>query len=371
MSSTTGNRPVGIGIIGAGVISTEYLRNLTSLPDVIVRAVGDLDEDRARAQAAAFGVASGGSVDAVLADEEIELVVNLTVPQAHVDVALRAIRAGKHVWNEKPIGLNRASTRALLDAARVGGLRVAAAPDTFLGPGIQTARRLVESGAIGTPLTAITLMQSPGPESWHPNPDFLFQDGAGPLFDIGPYYLTALVQLLGPVRRVTAVSSRARAERTIGSGPRAGQRFAVTVPTHVGAIYQFAAGTSAQCVFSFDSALRRRQVEITGTDGTIVVPDPNTFTGEIVVHHSDGERVTVPPVAAVTTRGTGVIELARAVRAGRPERASGELALHVLDVMISTIEAAEQGAPVEVTSTVEVAPALPEDWNPAERTLTC
>jgi predicted dehydrogenase len=369
VSVVNGSGPVRVGVIGAGVISTEYLRNLTVLPDLDVRAVGDLDEERARAQAAAFGVAHGGPVTAVLADEDVELVVNLTVPQAHVDVALQAIAAGKHVWNEKPIGLDRASTRTLLDAARANGLRVATAPDTFLGPGIQTARRLVESGAIGAPLTALTVLQGPGPESWHPNPDFLFQDGAGPLFDLGPYYLTALVQLLGPVAQVSAVSSRARAVRTIGSGPRAGQRFDVTVPTHVAAIYRFEGGASAQSLFSFDSAVKRRQIEVSGTDGTIVVPDPNTFAGEIVVHRMDGETDTVPAVPAAATRGTGVLELARAVRAGRPERASGEMGEHVLDVMISTIEAAERGTTVDVTSTVKLAPALPEDWDPTAATL--
>jgi predicted dehydrogenase len=367
--SANGSGPVRIGVIGAGVISTEYLRNLTGLPDLDVRAVGDLDVERARAQATAFGVPGSGPVAAVLADEEIELVVNLTVPQAHVDVALQAIAAGKHVWNEKPIGLDRESTRKLLDAARASGLRVATAPDTFLGPGIQTARRLIESGSIGSPLTALTLLQSPGPESWHPNPDFLFQDGAGPLFDLGPYYLTALVQLLGPVAQVSAVSSRARAVRTIGSGPRAGQQFDVTVPTHVAAIYRFAGGASAQCLFSFDSAVRRRQVEIAGTEGTLAVPDPNTFTGEIVVNRMDGWGVTVPAAPSPKTRGIGVLELARAVRAGQPERASGELGEHVLDVMISTIEAAERGGPVDVASTVEVGPALPEDWDPTAATL--
>ncbi|TQM04119.1 Gfo/Idh/MocA family protein [Pseudonocardia kunmingensis] len=366
---SNGSGPVRVGVIGAGVISTEYLRNLTGLPDLDVRAVGDLDPARARAQADAFGVRRSGAVDAVLADDEIELVVNLTVPQAHVDVALQAIGAGKHVWNEKPIGLDRAGTAALLDAARTSGLRVATAPDTFLGTGIQTARRLVESGAIGTPLTALTLMQGPGPESWHPNPDFLFQDGAGPLFDIGPYYLTALVQLLGPVARVQAETSQARAVRVVGSGPRAGQRFDVTVPTHVAGLYAFAGGAGGQCLFSFDSAIKRRQFEISGTDGTISVPDPNTFAGEVVVHRMDGEQVTVPSVPAATTRGRGVLELARAVREGRPERASGELGAHVLDVMISTVEAAERGGAVDVASTVEVGPALPEDWDPAERTL--
>ena len=361
--------PVGVGVVGAGVISTQYLRNLTSFPDLDVRFVADIDEERAREQAAAFGVPGAGPVAQLLADEEIEIVVNLTIPSAHVDVALRALEADKHVWNEKPIALDRKSGRELLGAARTAGLRVAAAPDTFLGPGIQTCRRLVESGAIGAVQSALTLMQSPGPESWHPNPAFLYQDGAGPLFDIGPYYLTALVQLLGPVARVLAVSSQARAVRTIGSGPRAGERFDVAVPTHVGAIYEFAGGASAQSVFSFDSPLRRRLFEVTGTDATLVVPDPNTFAGDVLVHRADGEVDTVSSGEAVSTRGTGVLELARAMRAGRAERASGELAFHVLDVMIATIEAAESGAPVEVVSTVEVEPALPEDWDPTSRTL--
>jgi predicted dehydrogenase len=367
--SANGSGPVRVGVIGAGVISTEYLRNLTALPDLDVRAVGDLDPERARAQAAAFGVPRGGPVADVLADDAIELVVNLTVPQAHVDVALQALAAGKHVWNEKPIGLDRESTRTLLDTAGARGLRVATAPDTFLGPGIQTARRMLESGVIGTPLTALTLFQTPGPESWHPNPDFLFQDGAGPLFDLGPYYITALVQLLGPITQVSAVTSRARAKRTIGSGPRAGQQFDVTVPTHVAAIYRFAGGASAQSLFSFDSAVKRRTIEISGTTGTLVVPDPNTFSGDVVVHGLDGEPVTTPAAPAPATRGTGVLELARAVRAGRPERASGLLGAHVLDVMISTIEAAERGAPVDVTSPVELTAALPQDWDPTSATL--
>jgi predicted dehydrogenase len=366
----TGRGPVGVGVVGAGVISTQYLRNLTTMPDLDVRFVADLDVDRAAAQAAAFGVPASGSMDALLADDAIEVVVNLTIPKAHVDVALAALAAGKHVWNEKPLALDRAGGRALLDAAHAAGLRVATAPDTFLGSGIQTARRLVEAGSIGRPLTALTLMQSPGPESWHPDPAFLFQDGAGPLFDLGPYYLTTLVQLLGPVARVSATRSRARDMRTIGSGPRAGQQFDVTVPTHVAAIYEFAGGASAQSVFSFDSPMKRRLVEITGTDGTLVVPDPNTFAGPVEVHRPDGTVETVPATEAVTTRGTGVLELARAIRAGRAEQASGELGFHVLDAMTATIESADAGQPVDVTSTVALVPALPEDWNPLAPTLT-
>jgi predicted dehydrogenase len=295
-------------------------------------------------------------------------VVNLTVPKAHVEVALQAVAAGKHVWNEKPFALDRDSGRELLDAARAAGLRVATAPDTFLGPGIQTALRLVRDGAIGTPIGGLTLLQGPGPESWHPDPDFLFQPGAGPLFDIGPYYLTALVQLLGPFSGVVATATRAREERTIGSGPRKGQRFPVTVATHVGALYEFAGGATAQSVFSFDSPLVRRHLEVTGTEATIVLPDPNTFGGSVELHRPDGEIRTLPPARSRIARGTGVLELARAIRAGEPERASGELAFHVLDTMIATVDSATRGAAVEITSAVEPAPVLPEDWDPLVRT---
>jgi len=360
--------PVGVGVIGAGVISNEYLKNLTAFPDLDVRFVADIDLERAKAQAEKYGVAGSGTVEELLADDGIEIVVNLTLPKVHVEVALRALEAGKNVWSEKPFSLDRASGRALLDAAHAKGLRVATAPDTFLGSGIQSARRLIENGDIGAPLTALTLLQSPGPESWHPNPDFLFREGAGPLFDIGPYYLTALVQIFGPVARVSATASRARETRVIGSGPRAGEEFAVTVPTHVSALFEFESGQTAQSVFSFDSKLGRTQFEVAGLDGTLVVPDPNTFEGELLVHGADGIE-TVPATGTTDTRGIGVVELARAIRAGVPERASGEQAYHVLDIMVSTIEAGESRTPVEVESTVEVAPALPEDWNPRAATL--
>ncbi|MEO8907752.1 MAG: Gfo/Idh/MocA family oxidoreductase [Microbacteriaceae bacterium] len=368
-SGSSGSGRVGVGVIGAGVISNEYLGNLTTFPDLDVRFIADIDEPRAAAQAAKYGVPASGSVAQLLADDGIEIVVNLTIPKVHVEVALQVLAAGKHVWSEKPFALDRAEGRRLLDAAHAAGLRAATAPDTFLGAGIQSSRRLIESGAIGAPLTALTLMQSPGPESWHPNPDFLFQEGAGPLFDIGPYYLTALVQLFGPVARVTASASKAKAVRTIGSGPRAGEQFDVTVPTHVGALYEFESGQSAQSIFSFDSKLGRTQFEVAGVDGTLVVPDPNTFTGDLVIHRggASGGEAQVETVAATgttTTRGTGVVELAQAIRAGRPERASAEQAFHVLDVMVSTIESAEAHQPVDVTSTVEVAPPLDENWDP-------
>lgn len=367
MSDRTG--PVGIGVIGAGVISGQYLDNLTSFPDLEVRFIADIDVDRARAQAAAYNVASSGTVEELLQDDGIEIVVNLTIPAVHVEVALQVIAAGKHVWTEKPFALDRESGQTLLAAAHAAGLRVATAPDTFLGAGLQSSRRLVESGRIGSALTALTLLQSPGPESWHPNPDFLFQKGAGPLFDVGPYYITALVQFFGPVRRVSAVSSKAKATRVIGSGPRAGESFEVTVPTHVSALYEFESGQTAQSVFSFDSKLRRTQFEVAGVDGTLVVPDPNMFDGDLLVWGEGDEPDVVPSEGTTRTRGIGVVELARAVRAGVPERASGEQAFHVLDIMVSTIEAAEAGGPVDVTSTVVVAPPLPTGWDPTEQTL--
>jgi predicted dehydrogenase len=360
---------VGVGVIGAGVISGQYLENLTTFPDVEVRFIADIDEERARAQAEAFGIAGHGSVAELLADDAIEIVVNLTIPRVHVEVALQVLAAGKHVWSEKPFALDRESGKQLLAAAAAAELRVATAPDTFLGAGIQSVRRLIEGGGIGAPLTALTLLQSAGPELWHPNPDFLFQEGAGPLFDMGPYYLTALVQLFGPVARVTAVGSKSKPFRTIGSGPRAGEQFEVTVPTHIGALYEFEGGQTAQSIFSFDSKLPRTQFEVAGVEGTLVAPDPNSFGGDLVVYRGEDEPETIASTGANAGRGTGVVELAQAIRAGRPERASGEQAYHVLDIMVSTLESALSHESVLVESTVELAPPLPESWDPRVGTL--
>jgi len=276
----TGTGPVGIGIVGAGTISTTYVENLTAFADTRVLAIGDLRPEVARAKAAEHGIASAGDVDAVLDHPEVEIVVNLTIPAAHREVALRAIAAGKHVWNEKPLALDRAGGRAILAAAAADGLRVGCAPDTFLGSGLQAARRLVEAEAIGAPLSALALLQSPGPDAWHPNPAFLFQAGGGPLFDLGPYYLTALVQIFGAVSSVAAAASTARDRRAIGAGPRAGEVFEVTVPSQIGALIRFAGGQSAQAIFSFDSAMQRTLLEINGSEATMILPDPNQFQGD-------------------------------------------------------------------------------------------
>ncbi len=362
--------PVGIGIVGAGVISDTYIENLTSFPDTTVHAVGDLRPDAARGKAVEHGVATAGDVEAVLGHPDVEIVVNLTIPAAHAEVSERALAAGKHVWSEKPLALDRASGQSVLDAAAAAGLRVGCAPDTFLGPGLQTVRRLVADGAIGEPLTAVAILQGPGPDAWHPNPAFLFQVGGGPLLDIGPYYLTALVQVLGPIDAVAALASTARPQRTIGQGPRAGETFEVTVPSHVGSLLRFAGGPSAQTIFSFDSALPRIILELTGRDGTLILPDPNNFDGEVRIQRRGSETIeTVARTTAVSSRGTGVLDMARAIRKGRPHRADGALAFHVLDVMAAIGESAANGAFVAVGSSVVVPPPLPDDWDPLAATL--
>ena len=362
--------PVGVGIIGAGVISREYLSDFARFPDVDVLFIADLDLDRARTQAETFGVAASGSVDDLLARDDIEIVVNLTIPAVHAEVGHRILAAGKHVWSEKPIALDRESGRALLDDAASRGLRVACAPDTFLGAGLQTAQRLIDDGRIGRPLTALVLLQSPGPESWHPNPEFLFDAGAGPLFDLGPYYFTALVANFGPVARVTAAASTARPTRTIGSGPRAGTEFPVVVPSQHSALVEFESGASAVAVFSFESEIQRTVLEITGAAGSLVLPDPNQFDGAstVLVLGDDGGE-SVEPTGAAEGRGTGVVELARAIRAEVPERASGSLAYHVLDIMVSVAQSATSGAPVVLESTTPRPEVLPEGWDPTSATL--
>ncbi|WP_380176000.1 Gfo/Idh/MocA family protein [Kineococcus sp. DHX-1] len=366
--------PVGIGIIGAGVISGTYLENLTSFPDVQVHAIGDLYPEAASRRAAEHGVPAHGGIDTVLTHEDVEIVINLTIPAAHVEVSLAAIGAGKHVWSEKPVALDREGGARLLAAAQAAGVRLGCAPDTFLGVGLQTALAVLRRGDIGTPLSALTLMQSPGPESWHPNPAFLFQHGAGPLFDIGPYYLTTLVQAFGPITQVAAVAGTSRAQRTIGSGPKAGEVFDVTVPTHVSALTQFAGGASGSSIFSFDSPLPRHGfVEITGTEATLALPDPNDFDGDLRIRRAGGGREeeweTIASTKALSTRGTGVLEMARAVREGRPHRVQGALAHHVVDAMVSIAESAQSGAFVPVTSTVAPAELLPADWDPTTRTV--
>lgn len=379
----TGSGPVGIGVIGAGNISDTYLENLNAFPDVEVLIVGDMLPGRAAEQAQKHGVPASGTTQDVLAHPGVELVINLTIPAAHVEVSSRAIAAGKHVWSEKPIGIDRDSARALLAQADTAGLRVGIAPDTVLGPGIQSAKRAIERGDIGRPLFAQTSMQYQGPEVFHPNPGFLYAHGAGPLFDMGPYYLTTLVSILGPIAAVAAMGLKAADERAILVGPDAGQRFPVEVPSTINVLAAFEGGAQSQSLLSFDSALRRQGFfEISGTEGTIVLPDPNMFTGRTAITRPFGHRGTdpahggaeqevteVPEEGIVVGRGLGALDMARAIRAGVAHRATGELGFHVLDTMVAAQDSAARGEFVAVESTVAPIAAVSVDFDPFARTL--
>lgn len=358
--------PVGVAVVGCGTISSAYLRNLTSFPDLNVLCCADLELERAKAQAAAFGVPCAGSTAEALADPDVEIVVNLTVPAAHAEISAAAVAAGKSVWVEKPLALDTASAAGLLRAADAAGVRVGCAPDTVLGAGLQTARRLIDEGSIGAPQTGLALMQGPGPESWHPAPEFLFQRGGGPLLDMGPYYLTALATVLGPATQVAALGRRSRATRVIGSGPRAGTEFAVEVSTHVSALIGYEGGQAATIVMSFDSPLRRHGfVEITGTAATLAMPDPNQFDGEVRVQDIAARQWhSVPAEGAADGRGLGVLDMGRALRTGEPHRATGELALHVLDIMEAITTSVETGSFEPVRSTFTRPAPLPADWDP-------
>jgi predicted dehydrogenase len=372
MSGDVSSDVTGIGIVGAGNISSEYLRSLTSYPDVRVVGIADLDVARAEAQAAEFGIRFAGSVDALLARDDVEIVVNLTIPAAHAEVGMKAVAAGKHVWGEKPLTLDLASAAALLEAAESAGVVVANAPDTILGEGIQNAHRLLAEGTIGAPQTLLTLMQGPGPDAWHPRPQFLFARGAGPLFDIGPYYVSTMVQLLGPIESVEALGQRPRAERVIGSGPDAGQTFPVEVSTHVSVLTRFSSGVVGTSIYSFDSALRRQTFEITGSRGVLEVPVSGFDGATRVLAGDDRETdwVEIPPPGAHRERGVGVLEMARAIREGREPRASGRLALHALEVMLAIEESIESGLPVRIRSSAPAVEPLAADWDPTAATIT-
>jgi predicted dehydrogenase len=356
----------GIAVVGCGNISNQYLKNLRQFPDVQVLCCADLDIDRAKAQAAAYDVPAAGTVEQALAHPDVDLVVNLTIPVAHAEVATAAVRAGKHVWNEKPLTLDVAAGRALLDEARRAHVRVGGGPDEGLGAGIQSARRLIDTGGIGAPLSALTLLQGPGPQTWHPDPEFLFAAGAGPLFDLGPYYLSTLATLFGPVRRVAAVGRRASDTRTIGSGPRAGTEFKVATATYTAALAEYEAGQAASLLFSWDSPLSRQGfLEITGTEATLAIPDPNRFDGDLKVRRA-GEKdwTVIPSTGAAAGRGSGVVDMVRAIAGGAPHRASGEMALHVLDMMTAIERSAATSNFEAVATTFDIPAPLTAQWDP-------
>jgi predicted dehydrogenase len=345
-----------VGIVGIGNVAVQYLATFPRLDGVRVTAVADLDH--ARAEAIADSVDHDGiratSPAELFRAEDVDLVLNLTVPRAHADVSTRAIAAGKHVYSEKPLAMTTTEGRRILDAAAGAGVRVGCAPDTVLGTGLQTARHHLDAGTIGTPVAATACMVSPGPERWHPAPDFFYRAGGGPLLDMGPYYLTALVTLLGPVHRVAGMATMPRNRRTIGSGPLRGTEVPVEVPTHVTGTLEHASGAVSTLLMSFDVwAAQLPRIEVYGSAGTLSVPDPNGFGGTVRLFHQDSPEWTELADAAGYAdggRGCGIADLAGALDTGTAHRAGGELALHVLDVMESLLRSAEHGRTERITT---------------------
>jgi predicted dehydrogenase len=357
MTQATGAK-LRIGIVGCGSISMAYLRNASIFGGVEITACADINPEAAARRAAEFGLRAM-EVGALIADPDVDLVLNLTIPSAHFDVSVQALSAGKHVFTEKPLAVTADAGRKLVDAAASRGLALGSAPDTFLGAAGRLARRLVEAGAIGMPVTGTAFMMGRGMEHWHPDPSFYYQAGAGPVMDMGPYYLTMMVNLMGPVHRVQAVATSGQSERLItASGPKHGTRFKIGAATSVLSLLEFESGATVTFGASWDVFRHSNHpIELHGTEGSIRLPDPDTFGGIVAVSDHGGDWVETDtaalpygalnwPAAApdrANYRMLGLADLARALVDGRAPRASGELALHVLEVMEAILEAGATG----------------------------
>jgi predicted dehydrogenase len=355
-------RKVGIGIIGCGNISTAYLKAARRFPILDVRAVADLRSEAAERRGAEFDLPAM-RVDQLLKRDDIEIVVNLTVPLAHTDVTLAVLNAGKHVHSEKPLGVNVAEATKVMALATEKNLRVGCAPDTFLGGGHQTARKLIDDGAIGTPVAGSAFFMCPGHERWHPAPGFYYLRGGGPMLDMGPYYITDLVQLLGPVASVMGSTARPKSERLVTSEPMNGTLIPVEVATHVAGTLEFESGAVVSIAMSFDVPRHRHTpIEIYGDKGSLLVPDPNRFGGEVQVAKTGGDWQTVPLTHGHVDgefRSIGVADMATAVVTDRPHRASGALAFHVLEVMEAFQTSSDEGRRVKIRSRVERPTMMP------------
>lgn len=357
---------VKAGIIGCGKISGIYMENCQKFDILELKACSDIDRSRAEEQAAHYGIPHVYTTEELLADPEIEIVINLTIPALHAKITLDALQAGKHVYVEKPLAVTREEGLAVLETAREKGLLVGCAPETFLGAGIQTALKLVKDGKIGTPIAATAFMMSRGHEFWHPDPEFYYAAGGGPMFDMGPYYLTALVQLLGPIRSVSGMTGKALTERTITSEKKYGQKIQVDIPTHVAGLLRFDNGAIGTLITSFDvfGGSTLPNIEIYGTHGTMLVPDPNTFGGSVKYRLTGESEWTEEPLLPgynQNTRGIGPADMAYAIRSGRSHRASGELAYHVLEAMWAFHDSSDSGMLYEMKSTCEMPAPLPLD----------
>lgn len=351
---------VGIGIIGTGKISSAYIEAARFFPILEIVAIADLDPAVAQAKADQYGLRAVPLED-IYTDPAVEIVLNLTIPAAHLPVGLRALAAGKHVYSEKPLAITFSDGRTLLDAAEQAGLRLGCAPDTFLGGAHQTARTLLDEGVLGTAVGGTAYFMCPGHERWHPNPAFYYEVGGGPMLDMGPYYITDLVNLFGPVAQVAGLSATPRPTRTITAKERAGEIIPVHVPTHVGGTLLFANGAIVQITMSFDVAGHRHlPLELYGTQASLIVPDPNHFGGQVELLQLGGQweaiEAALPYGDGTNYRSIGLADMAHALRSDRPHRASGALALHVLEVMEAFDASMREGRHVEISTS----PARPE-----------
>ncbi len=359
-------KTLGVGIIGCGNISTSYLKLAPLFRGLEVRAVADINLDAAKARATEYNTRAQ-SVDDILANKDIDVIVNLTIPDAHYPVSKSIVEAGKHAYSEKPLVLTLEEGSALKAAANKNGVRVGCAPDTFLGGSHQQARALLDEGRVGDIIAGAAAVQNHGMEAWHPNPDFFFLPGGGPMLDLGPYYVANLINLLGPVKRVAALTSAPEKERTIGNGARLGQKVPVKTPTNIHALLEFANGATIQLSTSWDVwHHKRNHFELYGTEGTLYVPDPNFFGGAVEVGGKDGSLTKIEPWdhpfgknnqehpkagALANYRTAGLADMAVAILEGRDNRCSLERTLHGVDVMTSILKSGETGKFVDLTTT--------------------
>jgi predicted dehydrogenase len=346
------NAPARVGVVGCGVISRNYVEGSHAFDSFDVVACADLDRSCAETIAAEFDL-EVAAVDELIGDPSIDVVLNLTPPRAHASVSRRALAADKHVYTEKPLAASLDDAAEIVAEADRLDLRVGSAPDTFLSSPYQRARVLIEEGAIGEPRAVSAAMLLGGPEKWHPNADLFFQAGGGPMLDMAPYYLTAIAALLGPIARVTGLASTLTARRTLRAGPRAGQTFAVAVPTHVTSALELVSGVTANLVASFEAPGQYVcDVVIYGTEATLALPDPNAFGGPVRLRRAREEWSEVPYEARGKrdTRGIGLHDMVEAIAENRPHQASGRLALHVLEVATAVLRSAEDGCAHDLLS---------------------
>ena len=363
VTSSNPVRPVKVGVIGCGNISGIYFKNLKAFGVTEVVACSDLIPERSRSKVEEFGMGRACTTEELLADPEIEIAVNLTTPDKHYAVCLQSLQAGKSTHVEKPLSITREQGQELLKTAEAKGLKVGGAPDTFLGAGIQTCRKLIDDGWTGEPMGAAAVMLCHGHESWHPDPGFYYKVGGGPMFDMGPYYLTALISLMGPIKSVAGSTRITFPERLITSQPKSGTRVTVDVPTHVAGLINFASGAIGTITTSFDVwATNVPCIEIYGTEGTLAVPDPNGFGGPVRLRRMNASEWTEMPLThgyADNSRGIAVADMAYALRSGREHRASGHLAYHVLEAMHGFHDASNEGRNYEMKSTCARPAPLP------------